>query len=259
MSATRSLLAAAALGCVLASAVSAASPLVGKWKFNASKSKMTGTTDVIAAAGPNTWKFTYGTFSWTVKADGTDQTTPFGSTVAMKVVSPTTWQFTNKMGGKLMSNDTWELAADGQSMTRTSKGKRENGEAFNDVVKVKRTAGAKGFEGTWESTEFKGTPPEFDIEPNGEDGVILIVPAENLKITMKFDGQEYPVTGPRVPPGTTTSGKMVNPRKVTATTKMNGKALDTEIWEVSGDGRTFTYTEKDAGQSKAIVGVYDKM
>jgi hypothetical protein len=241
-----------------ASLLSGASPLVGKWKFNSAKSKMTGPSDTVASAGPNTWKFTYGAFSWTVKADGTDQATPFGNTVALKVLSPTAWQFTTKVNGKLMSTDLWELSADGNAMTRSAKGKHENGEGFSDVTRFKRTAGAKGFQGTWQSIDFKGTPPVVDVEAYAGDGVTVLVPADNKKFSVKFDGKEYPVTGPRIPPGMTISAKLENPRKAVAHTMMNGKAFDTETWEVSADGKVFTYTEKDEGQPNAIVGIYDR-
>jgi hypothetical protein len=134
-----------ALTCAFTSTVPAASPFVGKWKLNAAKSNLTGTTDSVAAAGPNTWKFTYGTFSWTIKADGTHQPTPFGGTIALKVVSPSRWQLTNKANGKLISNDTWVVSDDGQSMIRASAGAHEDGQAFTDVTKFKRSAGAKSF------------------------------------------------------------------------------------------------------------------
>ena len=228
-------------------------------EINSSKSTTTGTTDSVAAAGPNAWKFTYGSFSWTVKADGADQPTPYGNTVALKVLSPTKWQLTNKVKGKATSTDTWVLADDGQSMTRTSTGKRENGEAFNDVTKTKRTAGTKGFEGTWESTDYKGAPPEVDIESASDAGLTLLVPAESVKLVVTFDGRENAVEGPRVPAGMTISAKLVGPRKITATTKMKDKVLDTETWEISADGKVFTYTELDAGEAKPTIGVYDRM
>jgi hypothetical protein len=166
-----------------ASLLPAASPFEGKWKFNLSKSKLTGTTDTIAAAGPNTWKFTYGSYSWTVKADGTDQATPFGNTVVMQVLSPTKWQLTNKIKGKVRSTDTWELAADGQSMTRTSTGKRENGEAFTDVTKEKRSGSGKGFEGVWESVDYKGTPSEVTFENASDTGLTIVIPADGRVFT----------------------------------------------------------------------------
>ena len=116
----RSLIGTIAMGCAFAAAIPAASPFAGKWKFNAAKSTLTGATDSVAAAGPNTWKFSYGTFSWTVKADGTDQPTAFGTTVALKVVSPAKWQLTDKAQGKVTATEIWDLSADGKSMTRTS-------------------------------------------------------------------------------------------------------------------------------------------
>jgi len=255
----RAFVAAIALGCAFAATVPAASPFSGKWKFNAAKSKLTGTTDSVAAAGANTWKFTYGSFSWTVKADGTDQPTPFGTTVALKALSPFKWEITDKAKGKVAATETWELAADGKSMTRTSTGKREDGTSFNDVVMVKRTAGDKGFEGTWESTDVKASPSEIDIADNGDNGLTLTVPAENVKLTVTFDGKDNAAQGPKVPAGMMLSAKSAGPRKVEATTKVNGKVLDSETWEVSADGKTFTYTEKDAGETRATVSVYDKM
>jgi hypothetical protein len=253
------LLVAIALGGAFASTVPAASLFAGKWKFNQSKSKIAGTSDSVAAAGPNTWKFTYGSFSWTVKADGTDQPTPVGNTVALKVVSPTTWQLTDKVNGKVTSTETWVLSDDGQSMTRTSAGKHENGQAFSDVTKMKRTAGAKGFEGTWESVDYKGAPPEVDIENATDAGLTLTISAESVKFVVTFDGKDNPVLGPRVPAGTTMSAKMAGPRKISAATKFKDKVMDSETWEVSADGKTFTYTEQDAGEAKPIVAVYDRL
>jgi hypothetical protein len=177
----RSIGMAIALGCALAATLPAASPFAGKWKFNPAKSKLAGTTDSVAAAGPNTWKFTYGTYSWTVKADGTDQPMPFG-TVALKPGGPSKWVLTNKTNGKLVSTETWVLAADGQTMTRTSVGKREDGSAFNDVVTVARAGGDKGFEGTWISTEVKATWTDVAIEANGDTGITLTVPAESVTV-----------------------------------------------------------------------------
>jgi len=254
----RSLAIAIALGCSFAATLPAASPFTGKWKFNAAKSTLTGTTDSVAAAGANTWKFTYGTFSWTVKADGTDQATPFGSTVALKALSPTKWEIVDKAKGKVTGTETWELSADGKMMTRTTVGTHEDGTPLHDVVTVKRIAGDKGFEGTWESTDVKTTFTEVDME--GSDTMIMItLPNEKAKFMVTSDGKENPVEGPKVPPGLTVSGKMSGPRKVEAVTKASGKPMDTETWEISPDGKTFTYTEKDSGEAKAQVSVFDKM
>ena len=148
---------------------------MGRWKIDEAKSHFTGAIDSVTAAGPNTWTFQYGAFSWTIKADGADQPTPFGET-AMKVVNPSTWQFINKTNGKLSGDETWTLSADGQSITRTFGGQKENGERFSGYETVKRIAGTSGFAGTWESTDVKMTFTEVDIEPNGADGITLRLP-----------------------------------------------------------------------------------
>jgi len=230
----------------------ASNPFVGKWKIDQAKSHVTGATDSVAAAGPNRWKFQYGSFSWTLKADGTDQPTPFGTT-ALKVLNATTWQFINKNSGKPSGAETWVLSTDGKSMTRTFAGQKENGEPYTAVAAMKRTAGTAGFEGTWESTEVQMPFDEVDIEPNSDDGISLHVPADGTRYSVKFDGKEYPEEGPRLPAGMTVSVKMTGARTAQATTRLNGKVFDHEDWEVSADGMTFTYTEHDAGTDNPAV------
>lgn len=237
---------------LLSTSVYAASPFVGKWKIDQTKSHIAGATDSVTAAGPNTWTFTYGAFSWTVKADEIPQSTPFGNT-AMKVVNPKVWEFTSKNKDNATEIETWVLANDGKSMIRKFKGRRENGEPFSSAATMKRIAGESGFEGTWESTVVQMTFTEVDIEANGEDGVTLHLPEDGTGYALKFDGKDYPEEGPRVPPGMTVSAKMKGARKAEATTKLNGKVFDKEEWEVSPDGKTFSYTQRDSGRGKPSV------
>lgn len=219
----------AALTLALASSVYAANPFIGKWKIDEAKSHLTGSTDSVAAAGPNTWSFKDGAFSWKVRADGTDQPTAFGTT-AMKVVNTTTWEFTYKSNGRTTGTETWVLAADGQSMKRAFSVPNATGEMSSGFETVKRTAGTSGFEGTWESTEVKMTFTEVDVEPNGDDGVTLRLPEDGTHYSLKFDGKDYPEEGPRLPAGMTVSAKMTGPRTIRAVTKLNGTAFDTEDW-----------------------------
>jgi hypothetical protein len=251
-------LAALALALALASSVSPANPFIGKWKIDEAKSHLTGTTDSVAASGPNAWSFQDGAFSSKITADGTDQPTSLGTT-AMKVVNATTWEFTNKSNGKTISTETWVLSADGQSMQRTFRVPNANGEMSSGSETVKRTAGTSGFEGTWESTELKMTFTEVDVEPNGDDGVTLRLPEDGTHYSLKFDGKDYPEEGPRLPAGMTVSAKMTGPRSITAVTKLNGTAFDSEDWEISADGQTFTYTQLDVGSTDPAVIVLHRL
>jgi hypothetical protein len=249
------------LGVVMAlsCALHATSPFVGKWKIDEAASHIAGTRDSITAAGPNTWKFQDGAFSWTVKADGTDQPTPFGSTVSLKVINPSTWEFTNRSNGKTISTEAWVLAAEGKSMTRTFASKNENGEPTKSVSTMKRISGTTGFEGTWEYTDVKLGFTEVDIEANGDDGITVRLPEDGTHYSLKFDGKEYPEEGPRLPAGMTVSAKRTGPRTVEAHTRVNGKLFDTENWEVSADGRTFTYKQRNEGDDKPMVIVQHRM
>jgi hypothetical protein len=253
----------------LACALHASSPFVGKWKIDEAKSQITGTRDSVAAAGPNTWKFQYGAFCWTLEADGTDQPVPFGGTASLKVINSSTWEFTNKSDGKIISTETWVLAADGKSMTRTftsqdqheqaEYGQAEHGKPTSAVSTMKRTAGTVGFEGTWESTEVKLGFTEVDIEAYGDDGITVRLPEDGTHYSLKFDGKEYPEEGPRLPSGMTVSGVRTGSRTVQIHTKLNGKLFDTEDWEVSADGMTYTYKQQDEGTDKPIVVVLHPM
>lgn len=243
---------------MLSPAVYASNLFIGKWRVDEAKSHFTGITDSVTAVGANTWKFQYGAFSWTIKADGTDQPTPFGTT-AMKAVNATTWEFTNKTNGKPAGTETWTLSADGNSMTRTFGGQQENGQSFSGSETVKRTGGTSGFEGTWESTEVKMTFTEVDVEPNGDDGITLGLPEDGTHYSLKFNGKDYPEEGPRIPAGMTVSARMTGPHTVKVTTKLNGMPIDTEDWEISADGGTFTYTELDAGTTNPKIVVLHRM
>jgi hypothetical protein len=130
---------------LVASTLFAENPFVGKWKIDAATSHMTGTTDSVTAERPNQWKFQDGSASWSVKADGSDQPAPFGSTVAMQAVDASTWQFTNKSNGKVIGHETWVLSADGKSMTRTFTSPGPSGEPVSGVASMKRIAGTRGF------------------------------------------------------------------------------------------------------------------
>ncbi|MGA7926681.1 MAG: hypothetical protein WCA20_11835 [Candidatus Sulfotelmatobacter sp.] len=238
---------------LVASTLFAENPFVGKWKIDVANSHMTGTTDSVTAEGPNQWKFQDGSVSWGVKADGSDQPAPFGSTVAMQAVDASTWQFTNKSNGKVISHETWVLSADGKSMTRTFNSQGPSGEPVSGVASMKRIAGTRGFEGTWESTDVKLPFSEVDIEPNGDDGITVLLPEDGTGYSLKFDGKEYPEHSPRLPAGITVSAEMTGARTLRAHTRQNGKVFDTEDWEVSADGKTFTYKQLDEGTTEPVV------
>jgi hypothetical protein len=227
----------------------AENPFVGCWKIDRAKSELTGSISSIAAAGPNTWTFHEGTYTWTIKADGTPQSTPFSDT-AMRVVDARTWQFAYTNNGKMAGKETWVLSGDGKTMAWTFTGQKDNGEAFSSTGTSKRIAGNNGFEGTWESTAVQLSFTEVDIAPNGDDGITVSLPEDGTTYSLKFDGKQYPEHGTRLPPGVTVSGTRTGARTAKVITYLNGKPFDEEDWEVSPDGNTYTYTQNTIGDPK---------
>ena len=248
------------VGCIAtATLVAATDPFIGTWKFNPEKSKMTGEVSKIEALPDNEYKFTFGTESFTIKADGADHPSHFGRTMSIQVVDANHWKTTTKQDGKVLFTAEWDLAADGKALDVTANGTRANGESFTDRVTRKRIAGSTGFAGTWQDTSLKiGAPGMFEIQAYEGDGQTITVPADKVTINMKFDGKEYPVTGPQVPPDSTTSGRRINARTLEITDKTNGKVTDTARITVSVDGKTTTQVETDAGQKTSQTYIYDK-
>jgi len=52
---------------------------------------------------------------------------------------------------------------------------------------------------------------------------------------------------------------MTGAPRAKAITRLNGKIFDAEDWEVSADGKAFTYSEQDAGVEKPILVVLRRL
>jgi len=234
-------------------------PFAGRWKLNPGKSRMTGQIDSIQSVGADKYQFTRGALSWTLTADGKEQPLPFGGTTTLVAVAPGTWKFTYKVDGKLVSTDHWWLAPDEKSMLRASEGTRLDGSIFDNETKYSRTAGEKGFAGTWKSTKITArTPDEMVILANGDDGITRTLPADNSTVSLKFDGADYPMTGPNVPPGMTLGAERTGHHKIKTTSKLNGKLLGTAEIMVSGDGKRIEILAYDAGVTLPYLMIYDR-
>lgn len=247
------------LACVFAGSLSAADPFVGKWMFNQSQSKMTGTREVIEDLGDNKYKFSYGTDSWMLVLDGSDQPSKWGGTRSMKATGENAWVSTSKMNGQLLSKAEITLSADGKTKTHHWESTLADGTKTAGVFEQKRASGTKGLAGTWESTENKSNSSyEFDIEPYGGDGLSFIVPAEKDRQDMKFDGKYYPDTGPHASPGATSAAKRVDERTIEWTDKLKDEVTGHQQITVSADGKTLTMVAHFPGEKVSQTYVYDR-
>ena len=234
------------------------SPFVGKWKLNTAKSKFTGLTTTYEALPTGEMQVTSEGQSSKFKVDGKEYPATFGAGATWKQIDPTTWETTYRFNGAVLSVDTTHISADGKTMTVTSKGTKPNGEAFNDSATLQRTSGGPGLTGQWKSTEVKSSTEMWEITPNGDDGLTMKIVDFNAVCTMKFDGKDYPVTGPTVPKNFTLAVRKTGPRSLEMTENMDGKAVFVDSFTVSADGKTLTDEGVPTGTTEKIKAVYDK-
>jgi hypothetical protein len=201
-------------------------PFAGTWKLNAAKSKFTGTITKYEQEPSGVFVMSSGGTEYEFKIDGRDYPAPFGYTAVWKQVSPSTWETVAKLKGKPIPTDRIELSPDGRKMTVTSTGQKPAGESFKTIAVLERVAGGPGLAGSWKSAKVQITSPDtMEIAATGPDGFVLSFPAWKATCKARFDGKDYPVTGPTVSAGFTTSFKATGPRVLQTADKHNGKLV----------------------------------
>jgi len=239
-------------------AFSANDPFAGTWKLNQAKSMMKGQTEVIKSLGENKYRFTYGTTSFDIKADGTDQPAFPGSSMAVTIKDPNTWEVVNKTNGITTSTGTWVLSKDGKTISAKMKSNRPDGSETDTNFDLKRISGS-GFAGTWEMAGINSSSPgDVQISAYGTNGLTISFVSDKVTTNLTMDGKDCVVEGPTVPKGSTTSASRPNAHTVKMTDKLNGKVTDTEEWKLSADGKSFTLTHHDAGVPKPMIFVYER-
>ena len=248
------------VACLATSTLWAASdPLVGKWKLDQAKSKITDLMRV-EAVGPNKYTLIFNSGGIeTVTADGTAQGASFGTTVSISVAAPDNWKVVRKQDGHQLLSGDWHLSPDGKTLTDHFSSNRSDGTTSTVNYVYVRSAGDSGFPGSWESqSDTVHQSFELEIQPWQGAGLSINNPAEGFTKNMKFDGKDYPPHGKYASPGAMASGKRVNDRTLEVTDKIEGRLSNTEQIEVSSDLKTLTLTMHVAGQSKPNVLVFDR-
>jgi hypothetical protein len=232
------------IGCLTTGTLRAASdPLVGKWKLDPSRSKITDLMRV-AEAGANEYNLIFNSGDLeTIVADGTDQPALFGTTVSITVLAPDHWKVVRKQDGRTLLMGNWKLSEDGKTLTDNFTSNQPDGSSSTVNYIYLRSAGGSGFPGSWESQDdtVHGSF-ELQIQPYEGEGLSIVNPGEGSTRMMKFDGKDYPSQG----------------KYAALTDKIKGRVADTQQFELSPDLKTLTITEHPAGQSKPNILVFDR-
>lgn len=226
-------------------------PFIGKWKVNLSKSEPTDQMK-IQAAGPNRYVLTFGPGAVdTVIADGIDRPALMGTTFSMAVNGPNRWKVVRKKGGRTLVLANWTLSADGKTLTDEFNFFPPDSSPIRIHYVYERTTGGSGITDTWvAASDGANSATELQIRPYKGDGLSFDSRAAQITKNIKFDGKDYPDTGPNVVPGSASSGRRVNERSLEITDKTNGKVMATRKIELSQDLRTLTMTVRPVDPSK---------
>jgi hypothetical protein len=233
-------------------------PYAGTWKLNVSKSDFGETTIAIAKA-PGGMQFTAMGQSYTFEVDGKDRPALFGRTAAWKQVDANTWETSFKQDGKPIATDSVKLSADGKTLTINTKGPKPAGGTFEPTTVYDRASGGPGLEGKWKTKNVQTSAPTvIELTPSGADGLTIRIPDFQINCEAKFDGKDYPATGPTVPPGLTLALTKSGPRSFELNEKQNGKPIVKLSFTASADGKTLTETGGAPGSTEKFKAVYER-
>lgn len=239
----------------------AQSPFDGTWKINLGSAQFSQQPDTIAL---HNGEYTCSTCipKIAVKADGADHEVPDAKdydTLAVKQVDDKTVQLTRKKDGKVVSESTDKVSADGKTLTSQFKNYPAQGPPVTGTFVLTRVAagpaGAHAISGSWRAGKiedisdqalrvtFKGTPAGLSMNaPTGES------------YDAKFDGKDYPVNGDRAKG--TVSLKKVNENTVEETYKQDGKPV--RVTEMTVQGNTVKFVSKDVQRGTTDTFTADK-
>lgn len=226
----------------------AQSPFDGTWKVNLGSAQFSEKPDVFVLQDG---RYTCSTcmVKIDVAADGTAQKVPGAmgyDTLAVKQVSNKAVQLTRKKDGKVISEATDTVSADGNTLISEFKDYPAQGQPVTGKLVMARVsagpAGAHAISGSWRTQKvenvsdagltmtFKGTA----------DGLTMMTPTGE-SYDAKFDGKDYPVKGDRA--GGTVSLKKVDDSSIEETYKVNGNTV--YVNQITAQGKTLKVTSKN--------------
>src|SRR5438270_5055096 len=225
-----------------AALIAAEAPYAGKWKLNPAKSDFGETTVTYEQLAGGEMKATADGQAYTFKPDdGKEYPTPWGGTVSWKTIDTHTWQTTINANGKVTSTETLKLSTDGKTLTVDSKNIKANGDSSKDAAVFERLSGGPGLAGKWKTKNVKiSSPGVLEVALNGSDGLTLSFLDEKATCAARFDGKDYPATGPIWPPGWTCVVAKDSARSFDVTWKKDGKPMFKGKFSASADGKILT-------------------
>jgi len=232
-----------------ASVCQAQSPFDGTWRIDMSQAKFS--PKPIAFYVSQGWYHCESCSPViTVPADGQDHAVTGQSydTLSVNVSDPHTLTSIAKKDGKVISEQTRTVSANGKTLTVKSTSHPMNSDkpvtsqATAKLVGI-APAGVHATSGNWQLLNVTASENNllFTYKSTG-DGLTMTDPTGDT-YTAKFDGADYPVKGAYGYDAV--SLKRINDHSIEETDKRGGKVIDVSTSTVSADGKSMTIVDTD--------------
>jgi hypothetical protein len=243
---------------IVAGAMAADLPYVGKWKLNLAKSDFGETTVTFENLPGGEWRTTAFGVTYKFKMDGKDYPDGMGGTASWKALDANTWQLVAKANSKVTETDTFKLSADGKTLTDTAKQMKVDGGSMESTVVYERVSGGPSLAGKWKTQKVSGASGMIEMIASGAGGLVFKDPELGMTCDAILDGKDYPCTGPMLPPGFTVAMKSAA-RSLDLTVKKDGKPFFKSTYTVSADGTSMTEIGMPASGGEKFKMVFDRM
>lgn len=230
----------------------------GTWVLNRSKSNFKGPVITISIPADGEYRYDDGIANYTFRCDGKYRVIAKKYTQACVKSSPTTLDLIRKESGIETNTYRWELSAGGKVFTATATALGPTGPVNTGQLIASRISGSNGFAGQWRDMSFLQKHAELTLRIDGQYLHIGYLGAGQY-VDAPLNGADAAMYGPRAVTGITYAVRRAGEREFLILGKRNGKALNHESLELSGDGRGITDSQwnpdKPADRSTLV---YDK-
>ena len=251
---TRALL----LCAVVSVAMAADRSYAGKWKIDLAKSDFGQTTFTIESLSGGEWQSSAMGVTYKFKMDGADYPDGMGGTVAWKAIGADTRETVSKANDKVTAIDSFKLAADGNTLTDSTRQMKADGGELDSTTIYQRASGGPSLPGKWKTQKISGASGTMEMVASGADGLTFKDPEMGLSCDARLDGKDYPCTGPMLPPGFTVAMKDVS-GSLELVVKKDGKPVFHSTYTASADGQSMTEIGAPVGGSDKFKLVFDRV
>jgi hypothetical protein len=195
-----------------------------------------------------------------VKADGQDQSVTGQSfdTISVREVDPRSIVSTTKKSGKTVTERTYTVSDDGNTLTVKIISHTENsGRPVSEEVTLTRVGkaptGANGTSGSWRINKAKTSENDLITTYKTSGDELSMSSPTGESYTAKLDGEDHQVKGEYG--YNSVSLRRVNDRTIEETHKRDGKVVEVVKMTVSPNGKrmTIVVTGKAAGRMSTFV------